>query len=214
MFVLVFLVVVFFLNQLLKVQRLDCLHCPTPNSCEAASAPLLLHKFISLCFWLACASSPSASLASLRLWPCTSKSGFCLPLQAAYICLLSVETKETDHKAYYGARSGACARVCVCVCFATLLLPLLVWCWSHGFQASSSVNQNQTFIFNRFKSSTWSPWLAELTEVPGDYLFFSLPCVFIITNMTVLVSCLHELSAWVLCGVNSDLLVQMVQTSF
>lgn len=38
-----------FLTQLLKVQRLDCLHCPTPNSCEAAYAPLL-HKFISLCF--------------------------------------------------------------------------------------------------------------------------------------------------------------------
>lgn len=108
-----------FLTQLLKVQRLDCLHCPTPNSCEAAYAPLLLHKFISLCFWLACASSPSASLASLRLWPCTSKSSFCLPLRAAYICLLSVETKETDHKAYYRARNGA-----HCVCVRVCALPL------------------------------------------------------------------------------------------
>lgn len=36
----------------------------------------------------------------------TSKSSYCLPLRAAYICLLPVETKETDHKAYYGARSG------------------------------------------------------------------------------------------------------------
>lgn len=31
---------------------------------------------------------------------------------------------------------------------------LLMWCQSHGFQASSSVNHNQTLVFNRFKSST------------------------------------------------------------
>lgn len=50
-----------------------------------------------------CTLLPPVSLVFVYL--CTSKSCYCLPLCATYVCLLSVETKETDHKAYYGARS-------------------------------------------------------------------------------------------------------------
>lgn len=59
---------------------------------------------------------------------------------------------------------------------ATLLLPLLMWCQSHGFQASSSVNQNHSFIFNCFKSSNWPVWLAEWLEVPVNHLSLSVFC--------------------------------------
>lgn len=81
---------------------------------------------------------PSTSLMSLCLWLCNSKSRFCLPLWAAYICLLSVETKETDHKAYSGASTGIHA-VYVYLPLgaghthkpsATLLLPHPMW-WGH-----------------------------------------------------------------------------------
>lgn len=97
----------------------------TPTAATLVCPPLLLHKFRWFSLSLSLPSRSlflyylsllqPAPLKSACLWPCTSKSCFCLPLQAAYICLLSVETKETDHKAYYGARSGihgVCAREC------------------------------------------------------------------------------------------------------
>lgn len=112
------------------------------------SSKQLQHWLIPLFFCTNSSLSPSVSdsltllppdsLVSVCLWLCTRKSCYCLPLRAAYICLLSVETKETDHKAYYGARSGVHA-VCVCAYggwththtythkpSATLLLPLLM----------------------------------------------------------------------------------------
>ena len=134
------------------------------NSCSAGLSPssstqinLSSPEFESLIL------PPAVLLTSA--WLCSSKSSSCLPLRAVYICLLSVETKETDHKAYYGARSGIHA-VCVHAPLgaghtlrhththepsATLSpLPYLMWWQSHVFQASSSVNQNQTFIFKLF----------------------------------------------------------------
>lgn len=63
--------------------------------------------------WLVSLASSHPPLLSVCLWLCTRKSCYCLPLRAACICLLSVETKETDHKAYCGARSGVHA-VCAC----------------------------------------------------------------------------------------------------
>lgn len=93
---------------------------PLPSIPTAASLlhpPLFLHKIISFSLVLSLPDSlthfPPTSLVCQCLWQCTRKSCYCLPLQAAYICLLSVETKETDHKAYYGARSGIHA-ACVC----------------------------------------------------------------------------------------------------
>lgn len=82
------------------------------NCCNTSSSPISqspVSPSVSDCLTLL----PPTSLVSVCLWLCTSKSCYCLPLLAAYICLLSVETKETDHKAYYGASSGVHA-VYVC----------------------------------------------------------------------------------------------------
>lgn len=136
-------------------------HLFLTNSCNTGSSPSSAQIRLSLLYLWLSTLLPPASLVSVCLWLCTSKSCYCLPLRAAYICLLSVETKETDHKAYYGARSGVHA-VCMCayggwthmrmythththtqtqtqtqtLCHSTPLLPLLMWCQSHGFQAS------------------------------------------------------------------------------
>lgn len=120
-------------------------------------------KIISHLVSLNVLSSFHPSLLHLQACDCCSKSCFYLPLQATYICLLSVKTKENDHTAYYSARSwmyAVCMNLCSCTHtqhthayqpFTSLLPPYLMWCQSHVFQASSSVNQNQTFIFNCLK---------------------------------------------------------------
>lgn len=82
------------------------------NCCKTSSSSPLYSASLPLSLTLLRSSHPP--LLCLCACGCaTSKSCYCLPLLAAYICLLSVETKETDHKAYYGARSGVLA-VCMC----------------------------------------------------------------------------------------------------
>lgn len=112
-----------------------------------------------------------------------------------------METKETDHKAYYVARSQIHA-VFVWAYggwthahkpSATFFsLHVLVWCQSHGFQLSSSVTI--TYIFSCFKLSTWSPNIcrAGCSEVRGDQLSFSPVCVsFSLCNCLVATSSLN-----------------------
>lgn len=127
----------------------------------------------------------------------------CSLASPACIDLLPVGTVETDHKAYYGARSGVRAAYELSACIhlptearartQTLCPPpqRLMWRQSHGFQASGSVNQNQTLILTALNpppgrcgcllAACWS--LICSFAFLAAYLF--LPCV---TSFQVLVS--------------------------
>ncbi len=91
----------------------------------------------------------------VELW--SSEIFWCLPLKSGYICLLSVENKETDHKAHYAGSTH-----CVCVFLAPLPNPFHFssWCQSHGFQAPRALNQNQiVFLTTLNPPPCW--WLAK-----------------------------------------------------
>lgn len=93
----------------------------------------------------------SIFLAPVELW--SSEIFWCLPLKSDHICLPSVETKETDHKAHYAGSS-------LCVCAPVFLTPppqtpstsphVMPVTWFPGTQSSKSESD---FIFNHSKST-------------------------------------------------------------
>lgn len=154
---------------------------PLTPTAERLAYASFMQKFISL--WLS--YSPLIRLSYVCVPVAVHQLELLLFTSPSCLYLLTVSGNQgnwSQSLLWCQEWNTCCVRVCACGSwthththkpFATLLLPHLMWCQSHGFQTSSSVNQNQTFIFNCFKSSTWSLWLAELIEVPEHYLFVS-----------------------------------------
>lgn len=96
---------------------LDCLQFSFLSFCRwlsnqtcSAMAQISMMLYILLSFPFLFVSSPPTPLSRVSEPMAVHQAELLLFTSGtAYICFLSVETKETDHKAYYSGSSGKCA---------------------------------------------------------------------------------------------------------